>query len=107
MNMDRINQLQQFVSEEPQDPFNFYALALEYLKSEPQKAVDLFEDLLRNHSDYLPTYYPYAQLLIERKDYESAEKVFQKGIEIAQLKGEIKTQHEIQSAYNDWKYEMG
>ena len=37
--MDRLGQLKQFVAEEPDDPFNAYALALEYLKTDPKESV--------------------------------------------------------------------
>lgn len=104
--MDRITQLKQFAEEEPNDPFNLYALALEYLKTNPLEAINIFDKLTHTHSDYLPTYYPYAQLMIERKDIEKAESIFQKGMEIASAKNDLKTLHEIQAAYNDWKWEQ-
>ena len=104
--MDRLSQLQQFATEEPQEPFNLYALALEYLKIDPSEAGRLFERLLMEHPDYLPTYYPYAQWLIERKEKDKAENVFQKGMETAKSHLDLKTLKEIQAAYNDWKYEI-
>lgn len=104
--MDRLKHLQQFAADEPQDPFNLYALALEYLKMDPVEAGRLFENLMLVHPHYLPTYYPYAQLLIERKEKEKVESVFQKGMETAKAVNDIKTLKEIQALYNDWKYEM-
>ena len=56
MATDRIKQLEKFYEEDPLDPFNAYALALEYLHSEPQKSRLLFESLLQGHAEYLPTY---------------------------------------------------
>ncbi len=91
---------------EPDDPFNLYALALEYLKSDPGESKALFDLLLEKHAEYLPTYYPYAQLLAEQKDIEEAERVYLLGISMAKAKGEAKTLREIQAAYNDWKYEI-
>ncbi len=105
--MDRLEQLKQFAIEEPEDPFNHYALALEYLKIDPSEAIRLFDALSLSHPDYLPTYYPYAQLLIERKEIEKAESVFQKGMSTARTKNEVKTLREIEALYNDWKYERG
>lgn len=103
--MERINQLKQFAAEEPDDPFNLYALALEYLKTDANEANKIFEKLTQTHPDYLPTYYPYAQSMVERKDFEKAEMIFQKGMEIARAKNDHKTLSEIQAAYNDWKWE--
>jgi tetratricopeptide (TPR) repeat protein len=101
--MDRIDQLKQFAEDEPGDPFNHYALALEYLKTDPSEAIRLFERLSNSNPDYLPTYYPYAQLLIDRKENEKAESVFQKGIQMARSSKEQKTLREILALYNDWK----
>ena len=53
--MNRLEQLRQFAAEEPHDPFNHYALALEYLKTNPREAENLFEQLLQQHPEYLPT----------------------------------------------------
>ena len=55
MNNDRIQQLIRFVQEEPGDPFNVYALAMEYVADEPRQAMACFDDLLTRFPDYLPT----------------------------------------------------
>lgn len=103
--MNRVEQLEQFLREDPDDPFNSYALALEYLKMDFQKAYDLFEKLLSRHPNYLPTYYPFAQLLSERQD-KRAEEIYKKGIETARRAGDQKTLKELTSAYNDWLFEQ-
>ncbi|NOT76458.1 MAG: tetratricopeptide repeat protein [Cyclobacteriaceae bacterium] len=104
--MDRLEQLKQFAKEEPGDPFNFYALALEYLKTDPSEAGRLFESLTLSHPDYLPTYYPYAQLMVDRKDTNGAIRIFESGIARARAANEAKTLREIQALYNDWKDEL-
>jgi predicted Zn-dependent protease len=101
--MTRLEQLKQFIKEDPLDPFNHYALALEYLKTNPAEALNIFKTLLDNHPQYLPTYYPYAQLLAETKESERAEEVFQSGIAAAKEANDLKTMREIQAAYNDWR----
>ncbi len=102
--MTRLEQLKQFAAEEPDDPFNYYALALEYLKSNPDEAHEIFKSLLLSHPDYLPTYYPYAQLLAERKEVALAEQTFQNGIQAAKKAGDMKTMRELQAAFMDWQY---
>jgi predicted Zn-dependent protease len=104
--MDRLSQLKQFALDDPDDPFNLYALALEYLKSNPAESGRLFESLIQRQPQYLPTYYPYAQWLIEQKNYGKAEQIFQQGIEAARIAGEQKTLKEMLAAYNDWKYDQ-
>ena len=103
---DRLTQLKQFAQDEPEDPFNLYALALEYLKTDNKESARLFETLVGTHPDYLPTYYPYAQLMAERKDLVGAERIYQLGISMARSKNEAKTLGELLAAYNDWKYEI-
>ena len=103
--MDRLQQLKQFAQEEPDDPFNLYALALEYLKTEPSEALSIFKRLLDTKPGYLPTYYPYAQLLAEKQFPEIAEEVFKAGIKVARNANDLKTMRELQAAYNDWRYE--
>lgn len=104
--MNRIAQLEEFLKEDPNDPFNSYALALEYLKFDPKRAFDLFTKLLIEHPNYLPTYYPFAQLLIERQEHERAESVFKTGIDTSKKANDLKTLKELSAAYNDWLFEQ-
>jgi hypothetical protein len=103
--MDRIRQLEEFLEEDPTDPFNSYALALEYLKTDPKKSQQLFEDLIKNKPEYLPTYYPYAQMLIDQQDAR-ADVIFKQGIDIAKRLNDLKTFKELNSAYNDWLFDQ-
>jgi predicted Zn-dependent protease len=100
--MNRLEMLRQFAKESPDDPFNLYAMALEYLKSDPSAAADLFQRLIETRPDYLPTYYPYAQLLIDQNRSQMAELIFHAGMNVAKAANDHKTYHEIQSAFNDW-----
>jgi hypothetical protein len=103
--VDRLALLEAFLQEDPDDPFNSYALALEYLKSDQQKAYDLFLKLIDAHPNYLPTYYPFAQLLSERQD-KRTEEVYKQGIETARRLNDHKTLKELSNAYNDWLFEQ-
>ena len=51
MNHSRLNQLLEFYKEDPNDPFNIYALATEYKSIDPEKALTYFELLIENHPD--------------------------------------------------------
>ncbi|MBY0433570.1 MAG: tetratricopeptide repeat protein [Cyclobacteriaceae bacterium] len=104
--MNRLEQLRQFAAEEPHDPFNHYALALEYLKTNPREAENLFEQLLQQHPEYLPTYYPYAQRLAETKNYDAATAIFDRGIDQARKAGDAKTLRELQSAKSDMENDL-
>jgi len=83
MNNERLNQLLQFLREDPNDPFNIYCLANEYKNTDPSKALNFYQDLLLNHAQYLPTYYHAAELYINNDDINEAEKVIANGIILA------------------------
>jgi len=100
--MTRLEQLRQFVADDPTDPFNTYALALELLKSDTGEATHLFMGLLQTHPDYLPTYYQAATLLAATgKSYE-AQQVAERGIKLAQAKNDLKARRELQTLYDEW-----
>lgn len=103
--MNRIDQLLQFIKDDPRDEFLRYALALEYLKIDPRKASREFETLLASNPNYLPTYYPAAHLLIELGNDKGAAELFTRGIALAQAQGDNKTEMELKSAFSTWQYE--
>lgn len=102
MNNDRLALLLQYYSEDPEDPFNLYALATEYKKEEPLKAISYFERLVENHSDYVPTYYHLALLYIDMDEAVKAKKIFEKGIEKATAMKEAMLLRELKSAYDEF-----
>ena len=94
----RIQQLEGFVNEDPNDPFNLYALALEYSKSDGRKAIDIFNHLMNRHPDYVPTYYQLGKLYIEISENQKALEVLDLGITITRDKKDYKALRELQSA---------
>ena len=83
MNQNRLEQLIKFYEEEPNDPFNIYALATEYKAYDLQKSLDFYELLIANHPEYIATYYHLAQLYIDIGEDEEAKHVYEAGIKIA------------------------
>jgi tetratricopeptide (TPR) repeat protein len=102
---NRLEQLEQFYQEDPNDPFNIYGLALEYLKIAPHKSKALFEELLNSHPDYVATYYHAAKYYSEMNDRDRAIEVYEKGIEKARILKEYKALRELQSAYDELMFE--
>lgn len=98
MNNQRIQQLIRFVQEEPNEPFNVYALAMEYITDEPAQARLYFDDLLTRFPDYLPTYYHVAALYAELGSSDRAAALYEKGIELARTQQNQKTLLELQRA---------
>ncbi len=98
MNNDRIRQLIRFVEEEPGDPFNVYALAMEFINGHPEQARPYLDQLLANHPDYLPTYYHAAALYADLNQRDRAAALCETGIELARLQNNAKTLLELQRA---------
>jgi len=98
MNHSRIDLLEKFIEADPSDPFNYYALALEYHQTNPVKSAELFDKVLSDYPDYLPVYYTagafYAEILNETKALE----ILNKGVELARRKSDFKVLRELLSA---------
>ena len=99
MNNNRLELLLQFYEEDPSDPFNAYALAMEYQNINVTKAFEYFTLLLDKHPDYLPTYYQAATLFAEMVKNKYAEELYQKGMKLALYQQNTKTYQELQRAY--------
>ncbi|QOI98009.1 MAG: tetratricopeptide repeat protein [Flammeovirgaceae bacterium] len=95
---DRIKQLLHFVEEDPNDAFSKYALALEYRKTEPQKAEELFNKLITANPDYLPAYYMAAVLKSELGKTDAAVDLLKQGIILATRLRETATLRELKEA---------
>ncbi len=98
MNHNRIQLLRQYIEDEPGDPFNVYALAMEFLDAEPVQARALFDQLLTEQPDYLATYYHAAALYAELNDRDRAAQLYEQGIDLARRQGNDKTLLELQRA---------
>lgn len=99
MTENRINLLKTYIEEDPKDPFNIYVLALEYVKSGMHtEALKQFENLHASHSNYLPLYYQFGQLLEQLNQKEEAIKIYLSGESLAQQQSNIKTLNELKSA---------
>jgi lipoprotein NlpI len=101
-----LENLLSFYEEDPDDPFNIYALALEYLKTDLSRAEGLFNQLLESHSDYLPTYYHAAQHFAQVGNIETATAVYEKGIAVAKAQNHQKTYQELTRAYRSFLDEL-
>lgn len=102
---ERIKHLLSYLEEDPKDPFNWYALALEYRQTDPQKTLFYFRKLLKEFPSYLPTYYHAAALLADEDEREEAESTYQKGIALAREQNENNALRELQNAYNEFLFE--
>lgn len=96
--LQRINSLRHMLDEAPDDPFLIYALALELKPLDAGESLSLFEALLQNHPDYLPTYYHAAAALRRAGQRLQALQVYEKGMALARQQNDMKTLAELQNA---------
>ena len=104
--MSRLEQLLRFIEEDPTDPFNIYAVAMEYLKLDSSKATPFFEKLLEKFPTYTPTYYTFGKLLQSEGHFAKAKMVFESGIELTTRKQETKALAELRNALSELEFEM-
>lgn len=105
MNSDRIELLKQFIKDEPSNPFNKYALAMEYYAEQPTKSLELLRSLINDHPDYLPTYFKAAHLLWDEELWDEADVTFKVGIELAERQNDQKAVSELKSAYQNFQFD--
>lgn len=105
MNQERIQQLLSFVQQEPGEPFNVYALGIEYLAENPAQAQHYFERLLTTHPQYLPTYYHAAQLYADQGNRPKAAELYDFGLLLARQQGNEKTYDELNRAFRAFRDE--
>ena len=102
MREKRIAHLREILSQDPNDSFSRYALALEFAgMGDPPKAVLLLEDLLSRDPSYLPTYQQLGALYAQAHRIEEAAAILNRGIELAQQQNDRHTQSEMQEALDD------
>lgn len=97
----RIDQLLDFIKEDPEDPFNHYALALEYCKTNERRALEIFEGLVKKHPQYIPVYYQLAGLYVRNGDTEKAIQTFRDGVAIARNANDHKTVRELNAGLEE------
>lgn len=95
-----------FYEEDPEDPFNIYALALEYSKSDAVRAAEFFDVLLAEHPLYLPTYYHAAAFFTMLENFAKADEIYVKGISLALNQNNTKTHQELLRAYRSFLDEL-
>ena len=105
LNLDRIKLLKAYCEEEPENPFNFYALALEYRTIDLSEATHFFDHVLLNFPNYLPVYFPAAQFFHEDGQLLKAKELFTTGITLAEVKGDEKAKKELRAAYQNFLFE--
>ena len=90
--MDRIAALNEVLTENPQDAFARYGLAMEYSKAgDFDRALAEFSILLESHPEYTAGYFMAAQTLVRAERVDDAKKMLNQGIESARRTGSNRT----------------
>lgn len=103
MENTRIQKLETYLLQQPNDSFLQHALALEYTaQNKITDAINLFETLLKRNPNYVGSYYHLAKLyeLVNNEALTIA--TYQKGIEIATQLNERHLLGELRSAYEEY-----
>ncbi len=95
----RIAQLQKLAEDDPEDPFLPYALALEFLDTDPLQAESLLVPLVEVRF-YLPAFYQLASLYFNTGRIQQAAQITYKGIELATSLGDNHTLNELKALAN-------
>jgi len=98
---NRLQQLIEFLKESPNDAFLTYALATEYLKlGQTAEALRRYEALVRDHPDYVGTYYHLGKLYEALGRHADAVDTYQAGMQAARKKRDMHALSELQAAYH-------
>lgn len=99
MATNRLEMLEQMVSQDPNNTFARYGLAMEYANSgDWDRAVVEFRTLLQHDEDYAAAYYHAGQALEKMGQVEQARIMYEEGIEASTRKGDLHTRSEIETA---------
>ena len=99
MATNRLELLKQMVSQDPNNSFALYGLAMELANSgELQQGVAEFRNLLERDENYAAAYFHFGQALEKLGDVDEARAVYEKGIEVTTRKGDAHTRAEIEGA---------
>jgi predicted Zn-dependent protease len=96
--MDRIAALNDILTENPNDAFARYGLAMEYSRQgDFDRALAEFAILLQHHPDYTAGYFMAAQTLVRADRADEAKIKLQEGIASARRTGNLHAQSEMEA----------
>lgn len=102
MESNRLEKLLELQTLYPDDLFNKYAVAMEYLGlGKASIAKEIFEQVLKSDKNYVPAYYQLGIILMNENNEKGALDVFEKGMASAKLKQDSRSVREFQSAIDE------
>ncbi|HET9087332.1 MAG TPA: hypothetical protein VFN53_07410 [Acidobacteriaceae bacterium] len=105
--MDKAAAFTEILTQNPQDAFARYGLAMEYLQREQiQLALDQFDELQKRHPDYTPGYQMAAQTLLSAGRSDEAIHRLLAGIDCARRTGNQHAMAEMQGMLDEAQAEQ-
>ncbi|MBP6731034.1 MAG: hypothetical protein KA149_03190 [Chitinophagales bacterium] len=99
MNKERLEKLQQWEAEKPNDAFLKFALSQEYISGgQDAEALKYLLLLQEKFPEYLATYYQLAKLYERSGETNKAVAAYTKGMEVAKAANDTKTLRELNAA---------
>ena len=97
--MNRLALLQDFLRDDPDDPFTRFAIAQEHAKAgDTASALAAYQALARDRPDYVGTYYHLGALLRTLGRDDDAAEVLRAGVRAATAAGDAHARAELQGA---------
>ena len=94
--MDRIAALSEILTENPEDAFARYGLAMEYSKAgQIERAIEEYKTLIGKNPDYTPAYFMAAQTLAAASRVDEAKRWLVDGISCARRTSNAHAQSEM------------
>ena len=104
MNQERLQKLQEYLGNDPSDPFLVYAIAQEYDRGgEETEAENWYRRLLKDHPAYVATYYHFGKLLERTGKSTEAVQMYEIGIEVAMKAGDRHAAGELREALESYE----
>jgi Tfp pilus assembly protein PilF len=99
MNQERLVKLQEYLQNDPTDPFLVYAIAQEYDRGEENGlAEEWYRRLIQEHPEYVATYYHFGKLLDRLGKTAEAIQMYETGIKVAMKAGDRHAAGELREA---------
>ena len=102
MQVNRLDKLLEFLKNEPNDAFLHYALATEYLRlNQTEMALQYYEGLVKDHPDYVGTYYHLGKLYEALNKLPDAIVTYEAGMKVAAAQRDNHSFSELQAVYRE------
>jgi predicted Zn-dependent protease len=100
--MNKVAMLQEILAKNPMDSFARYGLAMEYSGTgQTERALAEFDQLAKDHPDYVPGHFMAAQALASAGRTDEARQRLEVGIAAAARTGNAHAQREMQDLLDD------